>query len=350
MIAWLPGAALCFIGTLLALISLGLTIHYTTENIQANVRNLAVAGLTIAILGLIPQTVFYILIWPRSKQADASTVETQVDRYSPVQSEKHRSIAVHLASLSPVRANFFKSNSELNEHPHAGAGLCAKDSARQGLQPMSSKTRLLLGASFASRDSRSIHSRADSLAMSEPARTNSDFENWDTSAVEAFDNPFVTRTLLEPIPGSRPASPANPLDGPFGGESMGPEGTPLPESPLPSPASECGASFRNFRRPSEHEDTYYHPLFRLRPESPAPPLASPGTVITASPFAGQIVSPELVAPRILHSAASSRPASPSILSPARSHAGSIKSFRTVPTSPVERTGALSPFGTANLPP
>lgn len=354
MVAWLPGVAFCFVGTLLTLVSLGLTIHYAKENVvrvsvQSNARDLAVAGLTITVLGMFPNAAFYVLIWPHTKQHDTS-IEARADRPSPEQSEKHRSMAVHLAALSPAKSNFFKPGSESNVHSHTGRngpiGASSKSAARQGLQPMSSRTRLLLGASFASRDSRSTHSGADSSAMSAPSRTNSDFENWDTSAVEALDNPFAQRTLLEPIPGSRPASPARPLDGPFG-ELVGPEETPLPESPIHAPPSDGGTSLRNFRRPSEYDDTYYHPLFRLRPESPAPPLTSPGTVITASPFAGQIVSPDLVAPRILHSAASSRPASPGI--PVRSHAGSVKSFRTIPTSPIDRTGAL-PFETEHLGP
>lgn len=346
MTAWIPGATFCSLGTLLTMVNLGLTVHYTDGNAvgasgHTNRRDLAVAALIIAVLGLIPQTAFWVLVLPRAEHSDASTFEAQA---SPTHSEKRRSIAVHLAALSPSRAGFFKSATEPTVDAHPDCKFIAAKStkllARKGLQPMSSKTRLLLGASFASRDSRSIHSRADSA---EPARNNSDFENWDTSAVESFDSTFAQKTFLEPIPGSRPASPANPLDGPFGSEAMEPEAMPLPESPLRSPASECGASLRNFRRPSEHEETYYHPLFRQRPESPAPPLASPGTVITASPFAGQIVSPELVAPRILHSAASSRPASPGIMSPVRSQAGSIRSFRTVPTSPVDRTGAFSPY-------
>lgn len=334
MTAWFLGAALCIIATLLSMTSLGLTLSNAKHNLlrasaQGEAHDLAMVGLTISVLGLIPQITFYVLIWP--KQARSCTEGAPPNYPSSGHSEK-QSIAVHLASLSPARANPFKSTSESRSIS------TSDERSRYAVrQPMSSKTRLLLGASFASRDSRSIHSRAESMTMSEPARINSDFEGWDTSAVEAFEQPFVQKTVLAPIPGSRPASPANPLDGPFGFEQVGPEGTPLPESPLRSPTSECGASLRNFRRPSEYEDLYYHPLFRS--ESPAPPLASPGTVITASPFAGQIVSSELVAPRILHSAASSRPASPSLMSPIRSHAGSLRSLRTLPTSPVEHVGA-----------
>lgn len=329
--AWLPGVAFCLVGTLLTLVSLGLTIHYAKRNLleaslQDDARELATVGLTIAVLGLVPQITIYVLIWPRTKLSDVYSVEKQSDRPSFAHSEKHRSVAVH---LSPLRPNFLKSTT-----------------ARRVLQPVSSKTRLVLGSP---RDSRSMHSRAGSLTTSEATRANSDFENWDTSAVEAFDNPFAQKTFLEPIPGSRPASPANPLDGPFGGGMAAPNEIPLPESPPHPSALDCGASFRTFRRPSEHEDSYYHPLFRSESPAPPPPV-SPGTVITASPFAGQIVSQELIVPRMLHSAASSRPASPGLLSPVRSQAGSIRSFRTVPTSPPERSGSLSPVEPVHLAP
>lgn len=337
MIAWFPGALCCLIGTLISLISMGLTLKSVRDiakpSTQGHARDLAVAGIAFAGLGLFPQFTLFVLIWPRMNQSCSSVREHQSSCPSPALSEK-RSIAVHLAALSP--AHLFKSS----EPCPSDHGECSRYAARSGIQPMSSKTRLLLGASFASRDSRSIHSGAESAAMSEPVRSNSEFENWDTSAVEAYSQ--SKGTILEPIPGSRPSSPANPLDGPFIAKETRPEDTPLPESPLRSPASEGGASLRNFRRPSENEELYYHPLFRS--ESPARPLASPGTVITASPFAGQIVSPELVAPRILHSAASSRPASPSILPPVRSNAGSIRSCRTLsPASPLERVGALPPW-------
>lgn len=344
LIAWIPGAALCFIGSLLALVSLGLTIHYANDNVlessvRTDARELAAVGLTMTLLGLIPETMFYILIWPHQRIQDACTVEKQ-DRPSFTHTEKQRSVGVHLSALSPVRAKLFKSSGGSDVHSHSSCksaiGACSKCLTRHGMSSTSSKTKLLLG------DSRSLHSRADSVATSEPSRANSDFENWDTSAVEAFDNTFSQKTFLEPIPGSRPVSPANPLDGPFGRETLEPNEIPLPESPPHPSAVDCGASFRTFRRPSEHEESYYHPLFRG--ESPAPPpLISPGTVITASPFAGEVVSPEFVAPRILHSAASSRPASPGLLSPTRSHAGSIRSFRTVPTSPTCPLSPLEPI-------
>ncbi|CZT19104.1 uncharacterized protein RCC_04950 [Ramularia collo-cygni] len=352
--AWIPSLFFCFVGALLALISFAITIYYAEEKVEIPVeesaRNLAVVGLAIAVLGLIPQTSLFVVIWPPKNRLSAYPVEAESERPSFADSEKLRSIGIHLTALSPVRAKSSKSAGEraLCSHCNTIDGACSKCPARFGLQPMSSRTRLLMGASLVSSDSRSMHSRSDSVAICDPSRNNSDFRDWDTSAVEALDIPFSPKTFLEPIPGSRPASPANPLDGPFASEVAEPDEIPLPDSPPHPSALKSGGSIRNFRRPSENEEAFYHPLFRA--ESPAPPSISAGTVITASPFAGEVVSPELVAPRILHSACSSRPASPALLSPGlaspmRSHAGSIRSFRTAPNSP---TYPLTPFEPVHL--
>lgn len=155
------------------------------------------------------------------------------------------------------------------------------------------------------------------------------FDNWDTSSVHhemravIHSSPPVTRSGLETIPGSRPESPANILDGPF-----------LPESPISSspphaatsdtptaygwsssprqPKSSPPSSPVNFSRPtsrptSSHNKTAFkvdrfdtpmheliHPLFR--PNSPRPPpIAFAGTMVTASPMADTTITPRTLA-------------------------------------------------------
>ena len=143
--------------------------------------------------------------------------------------------------------------------------------------------------------------------------TDDGFDRWDTSAVHRDiratlqTSPPVTRGGLETIPGSRPESPANALDGPF-----------LPSSPHATtsdtatavdlvPSLSRKASFSsspssppNFSRPTSKQrnqpgigsnlEDLVHPLFR--PTSPEPaPIATPGTRITASPLAGQPITP-----------------------------------------------------------
>jgi hypothetical protein len=142
------------------------------------------------------------------------------------------------------------------------------------------------------------------------------FDRWDTSSVHQEvraalqSSPSLTRSGLETIPGSRPESPANALDGPF-----------LPSSPSAAnsdattavgwmPGSSRKASFSsppssppNFSRPTSSQrnkagvhstmEELVHPLFRTNSPSPAP-VAAPGTMITASPMAGQSISPRAV--------------------------------------------------------
>lgn len=122
-------------------------------------------------------------------------------------------------------------------------------------------------------------------------------------------SPPVTRSGLETIPGSRPESPADALDGPF-----------LPESPSTihaissdaitavdffpsSPPRGTTSSPPNFSRPTSRDqhkqmpnllgsspEELIHPLFR--PNSPRPPpIAIAGTMVTAAPNAGQPVTP-----------------------------------------------------------
>ncbi|KAI7092021.1 hypothetical protein KC356_g48 [Hortaea werneckii] len=137
---------------------------------------------------------------------------------------------------------------------------------------------------------------------------------------------------LEPIPGSRPVSPAKPLDGPF--PETSPEETPLPESPIQSVVSSpwtqraSSDELPPLRRPSTH-GSQVHPLFRAESPMP-PPLHSPGTVITASPYAGQIIGRDhAMSPRHFYADASRN--------------GSARSLQTAAASPTPDTHQLSPL-------
>ncbi|KAK4505988.1 hypothetical protein PRZ48_003953 [Zasmidium cellare] len=375
--AWIPGALSCLAGTILSLITLALTIHFADEKMlkeesdsSVGTRGIAAAGLAIGIVGLIPQTAFYVLVWPAAEQGFAQPSEILEERPSPPRSLIRRSISVHMASLGPSSPKFFRSHSEPGSPSLAASSPRSsfRDSASQALRPMTSKTRLLLHTSFASRDPKSISSEP----MVEVMRQNDDFENWDTSGVDdGYAGPFGSKTKmtrLETIPGSRPVSPAHPLNGPFPDEEdiapdqlPPPDQLPLPESPLQSPISPMSpnsetSSLRSMRRPTirrnnsnSNDQSFIHPLFRT--ESPAPPpLTSPGTVIHASPYAGQIVNPDSMAltPR-LHSSHGSRPTTPNLISPARSRPGSLRSFRlNSASSPVEGNGSVVERGPSAL--
>lgn len=334
--------------TILSVLVMGLSLSKNDEfhDDDRAFRELAGAGLAVSIAGLAPHIAFYMFIWPRPSRPTTESTEVLQQRPSPSRPIKRRSIAVHLSSISPGSPKFLRSYSEPTSPSFSAFSTSPRsslrDSVSQALRPMTSKTRLLLGTSIASRDSRSLHSGEPAT---EARRNNDDFENWDTSAVEqGYETPFGSKSKimrLETIPGSRPVSPAHPLEGPFANYIVA-ENTPCPDSPTlsprcVSPASEthCPPSFpRSTTRTTEANDqSHIHPLFRS--ESPVPPpLASPGTVITASPYAGQIISPDMArGPMLGTSPIGSRPSTPRLgLSPAKS-AGSLRSLRANPSSP-----------------
>ena len=275
------------------------------------------------------------LLWPQQHQQhgiDASEFEEAVERPSPIRSVK-RSLSVHLASLTPTPPKFsWREPYSPTDSAYAiSPSPPFRHSITQAVRPMGSKTRLLRRSLASGQESPSLYS--------ESARREDGFESWDTSAIEedflSSPTPQRTERRLEPIPGSRPASPAKPLDGPFPLQTS-PEDTPLPESPLQSPSlssphldqgRDSLDNLSSLRRPSTPGQNFIHPLFRTESPMP-PPMPSPGTVITASPYAGQIVGRE-------HA-----------FSPTRqfygegSRSGSVRSFRTAVGSPAMEGTAM----------
>jgi len=323
------------------------TFGWTLTN-PDDARGLASAGIVMWTLAFILQICFYAtLLWPSGQLGGVPPGEPMTERQSPPRAGK-RSLSIHLASLAPVKVRSARSDPVIPSPKDTGLTHSPRSPVRhsvhQALRPMTSRTRLLLRNSFASTDIPSVPSlRPTSF---DTTHHNDGFETWDTSAVEdvapSHDVQKTTWSKLEPIPGSRPVSPAKPLDGPFPHRPSTPEATPLPASPALSPVTSPGPNTSSpsalplppLRRPSTNQ-SHIHPLFR--PESPIPPpLASPGTVIVASPYAGQVVSPEhALSPRALSSAQGSRPGSATPLSPTESRPGSSRGFRMNSSASVE---------------
>jgi len=336
-----------------ALLAAVLSIYTLAWSLQhkevRNTGSLAVAGIAMAVVALFSEASFFAyLLWPQKPYEDSPELEIYVERPSPVRSVK-RSLSVHLSLLTPTLPRYNRSKTE----PYSLAGSAyatspnssVRHSFSQALRSKGSKTRLIR-QSFMSSKSPSVYSgRPISF---DTVRQDDGFETWVTSAAEeSTESPCAKKTTrkLEPIPGSRPVSPARPLDGPF--PELAPEDTPLPDtpiqSPLTSPISDTDSlddlEMPPLREPSM-DQSHIHPLFRA--ESPLPPpMPSPRTVITASPFAGQIVGPEhALTSKLLGSTQNSRPGSATPVSPAVSRPGSVKGFRSPPVSSMEMPPAL----------
>lgn len=180
----------------------------------------------------------------------------------------------------------------------------------------SSSTKVGPGSSRSKLIHDSANSSFDGFPAGEAWPLDNGFDRWDTSSVHQEvratlqSSSPVTRSGLETIPGSRPESPINALDGPF-----------LPSSPhattsdaatavdwVPSSSSKVSLSSLpssppNFSRPGSshrnkaafhpHVEELVHPLFRANSPNPAP-VAAPGTMIIASPMAGQAITPQML--------------------------------------------------------
>lgn len=158
-----------------------------------------------------------------------------------------------------------------------------RESLRHVVRPATSRTTLISRSSFRG-DARSIYSQTESV---DNISHSDGFENWDTSSVSLHARDVVLSsapskgTTLDPIPGSRPTTPARALEGPFltelpeEEEDLTPPPKLMPDvSRPPSPAV---------------SEAHIHPLFRS--ESPVPPPeATPGTSIIASPLSNQAIA------------------------------------------------------------
>jgi hypothetical protein len=192
------------------------------------------------------------------------------------------------------------------------------------VRPMNSKTRLLTLSRHSSRQSFSRDSSVHSDTRSIATTTHSDaFDGWETSPVDSKIREVISPvipsrgTALETIPGSRPVSPADALNGPFHSythhESHSTVVLERPPTALSyaSRHERPGTTQSNYSNYSKRtfvpadlsqpaspatSEAHIHPLFRSDSPTP-PPETSAGTIITASPLSGQIIASPPVGPR-----------------------------------------------------
>ena len=251
-------------------------------------------------------------------------------------------------------------------------------------RPSSSRRGLLSHQHSHTRQSQRSSSDQQDSPSGRPSQDEG-FDSWDTSGVSSHIRetvlqfkPMTKGPGLPPIPGSRSPSPAKALEGPFfqSSPSLSPPASPLPQpsvsrpnsppsnpSELPNfttmfpPSSDSPPTSplqRNFSRlgsrsgPISHSvaispsrpgsrsrapsEDHIHPLFRTC--SPVPsPGASPGTIVTAAPEAGQLIDEQML--KRMRSRSGSLPSSPSPLF----RSESFPDVRTVQDSPSTNQGA-----------
>lgn len=196
-----------------------------------------------------------------------------------------------------------------------------RSSLSQVVRPITSKTRLIQGGHKSPHRPTSINS----------AHSNMDdgFDSWDTSAVDAHSRHAVEsasptpQRFLETIPASpttsRSPSPGFPLD------LEPPRTRTRSRSYSPAHSPNDRERFRGSRTTSPTEssnEAHIHPLFRTDSPTPAPE-ATPGTIVTAAPNAGQLISDRQSIRSIHRMRSGSLPSSPNGLS----HSESLDSIR-----------------------
>ncbi|KAL2201020.1 hypothetical protein P885DRAFT_26290 [Corynascus similis CBS 632.67] len=167
-----------------------------------------------------------------------------------------------------------------------------RSSFSHAVRPITSKTRLLsLGRRF-SRKSSSLD--LTSQQGPRPRSAGVGFEYWDTSAVDPENRQTVLDSTSPPPSRSLATIPASPSNSrsPSPGRSLD-----ILEPPPPTRRSRSYSSVSSrviqaqrvaFTQQTSHSEAHIHPLFRS--DSPAPPMATPGTVVVAAPNAGRVIS------------------------------------------------------------
>jgi len=187
------------------------------------------------------------------------------------------------------------------------------------VRPITSKTRLI------SSNQKSLYRPAsvESMQRETIVTIEDGFDSWDTSAVDSQSRQTVESAspipprFLETIPasptGSRSPSPGFPLD-------LEPPKT-RQRSRSYSPATSVTDIHRPTRSPSgESLEAHIHPLFRS--DSPTPPPAiTPGTIVTAAPGAGSVISDRNSIRSISRMRSESLPSSPLM------HSNSLESIK-----------------------
>lgn len=274
----------------------------------ASLPSMIAAALAMWTFSLISLGVYGGLYWRSKSSLPDSVLFTSDPLQSCMDLGEQKTQALSLNTLSPYTPNFSRPVSTFSDVSDEQS-TSVKSSVRNSVQRF-------LRHGKGSKNSESVRSCSTS-----ERRPSDGFETWNVASTpdpaEAADALTALRIAqphrLETIPGSRPVSPAHPLDGPFVEAcEEDEEADEVPESPEFPPFAPS-----LHRRPSHQQlnqdQTHIHPLFRS--DSPLPsPAASPGTIITSSPFAGQVVSPSDVAfgsrSRKGSSVLSSRPSSP----------------------------------------
>lgn len=307
--------------------------------------NLLVGSSVALGLAFAVQLIFLVFHFVASRFDLHSGKKPDVEENRPQTSHRGvKSIGYH--QTSPYRSKAYGSVSSTRSPPGSSYGrspsetmLSIRSSLSNIVNPISSKTQLLPAGKRSSQ--RPTSTDSGHANEKRPIVSEDTFDSWDTSAVDPQNRQTVLQTspttsalarFLETIPASPSTSRS-----PSPGEPFDLEPPPIPpmsrqRSRSFSPAPGSVRSQRSQRTISPQttptrSESHIHPLFRTDSPTP-PPFATPGTVVTAAPNGGQLISDKASIRTLTRMRSGSLPAVPSPLS----RQGSFDSFHRRPTT------------------
>jgi hypothetical protein len=282
------GWAMCVVSSAVSLASIA-WIQVRADEVPSHLagaatRHLLIGSFVLFSIGFVAEGSYLTLVVVEMKTTDnlSESIHTEASLHNSSEMSEPRRPEQSVARKTSMVSNYSRASN---------AAATLRSSLYSKVRPITSKTRLL------SRPASSRHSDY-SVESSRYASTEDGFDSWDTSAVDQVSRQTITgsslldsqnKRFLETIPaspiGSRTPSPAFQPEPTFKQRNVEQDREPRPKSPVPSMQS----NHQPHRAPSPSADpSNIHPLFRNSPQ--AAPLISPGTVLTAAPGAGQILS------------------------------------------------------------
>ncbi|KAH7418548.1 hypothetical protein BKA64DRAFT_635666 [Cadophora sp. MPI-SDFR-AT-0126] len=301
------------------------------RTIASSTKTLVIAAFILWAISLLSQALFIICMVIIQRK----DFQQQIQTYNPESEPQNVSDMMESAKprVSSVQRSINHRTTPSIESPPPSSGRSRagsdtmssfRSSFSQVVRPISSKTKLISHNHRSPYRPQSIESTHRETIVS----IEDGFDSWDTSAVDAQSREAVASAsptpprFLETIPASpttsRSASPGFPLD-------LEPP-KPRKRSRSYSPANSSRDLSKPTRTQSPTEsvssEAHIHPLFRTDSPTP-PPAATPGTMVTAAPGAGQVISDRQSIRSIHRMRSGSLPSSPSPLV----HSASLDSIR-----------------------
>lgn len=275
------------------------------RTISSSTENLVTGAFIVWAVALLSQAVFIICMVIIQKRDFQQQIQPY--RANPEEPEQFSEMVENTPRPSSVQRSSHRATPSVESKsppPSSGRSRAGSDtvssfrsSISQVVRPITSKTKLIQNnhrSPYRPQSTRSVDSshRDTSISIEEG------FDSWDTSAVDPQSREAVASAsptpprFLETIPasptGSRSPSPGFPLD-------LEP-----PKQRKRSRSYSPANSYRDLPRtartassPTESvnatAESHIHPLFRTDSPTP-PPAATPGTIVTAAPGAGQVIS------------------------------------------------------------